>query len=145
MMEIPRSVYDAFGGTLESRVAGFLAALDAHRHTVGEPAPAEHPLVEAIARAGGMAAVTIVDDPVAPAPAAAGEVAKLAVVERIAAAGRLREARAALKLGRPDAELSDAELLLRERWLAARTLARDDAEVRGLLTMLGLDPDAILA
>jgi hypothetical protein len=149
-IEITRAIYDGFAGTLEPRVDAFIAALDAHSTSVGIPAPGEAPLVEAIARAGGMAAVTIIDPP---APATPPEpdlsppllIAKLVVVERIGMAGKLREARAALQIGKPDDDLSDAALMLRERWEAATTLAQDDPQVRGFLAALGLDPDAILA
>ena len=67
-IEIARAVYDGFAGTLEQRVADFAVALEAHRTSVGLPAPVEAPLVEAIARAGGMAEVTIVDPPAPPTP-----------------------------------------------------------------------------
>lgn len=149
-IEIARAVYDGFAGTLEQRVADFAVALEAHRTSVGLPAPVEAPLVEAIARAGGMAEVTIVDPPAPPtppdpSPPAPPLIPKLVVVERVGVAGKLRDARAALKVGRPDAELSDAELLLRERWEAASTIAQDDVQVRGFLAALGLDPDQILA
>ena len=152
-IEITRAVHDGFAGTLEQRVADFIAALEAHRTSIGVPAPVEAPLIEAIARAGGMDAVSIIEPPPPPEPAAPADpglappplIPKLLVVERIGAAGKLRDARAALKIGRPDDELSDAELLLRERWEAAATIAQDDAQLRGFLATLGLDPDAILA
>ncbi len=81
-----------------------------------------------------------------PAPEAAPyEVPKLAVIDRLVAAGLLRSARAALKLGRPDDELSDAELALRDRWDAATAIRSDDAEVRVFLAAIGADPDIILA
>jgi hypothetical protein len=149
-IEIARAIYDDFAGTLEQRVDAFVAALGAHRSSVGVPAPVEAPLVEAIAHAGGMTAVTIVDPPPPPPPPEPAVpppslISKLLVVERIGFAGKLRDARAALKIGRPDDELSDAELLLRERWEAATTIAQDDAQVRGFLATLDLDPDAILA
>ena len=70
---------------------------------------------------------------------------KLLVVERIAAAGKLRDARAALRLGVADSALTDAELVLRERWQAAQDVASDDADMRHMLTVLGLDPSVILA
>jgi hypothetical protein len=152
-IEITRAAYDGFVGTLEQRVADFVTALEAHRTSVGEPAPVEAPLVEAIARAGGMEVVTIIDQPPQPEPPPAPDpgpappplIPKLLVVERIGLAGKLRDARAALKIGRPDDELSDAELLLRERWEAASTIAQDDAQLRGFLATLDLDPDKILA
>ena len=91
-------------------------------------------------RSGGLFAINA-----EPPPAPAYEVPKLLVVTRIGNAGLLRDARAALKLGRPDADLTDAELLLRDRWDAAVSIRSDDAEVRGLLAAIGADPDAILA
>ena len=152
-IEITRAVHDGFAGTLEQRVADFIAALEAHRTSIGVPAPVEAPLIEAIVRAGGMDAVSIIEPPPPPEPAAPPApgpappplIPKLRVVERIGAAGKLRDARAALKIGRPDDELSDAELLLRERWEAATTIAQDDAQLRGFLATLDLDPDQILA
>lgn len=62
LLSLPRALLAGFGPDLAARVDAFLAALDAHRLTVDEPAPVEAPLVEAIARAGGLAAVVIVDD-----------------------------------------------------------------------------------
>ena len=152
-IEIARAVYDGFADTLAQRVTDFVAALEAHRTSIGVPVPVEAPLVEAIARAGGMDAVTIIDPPPPPEPAPPPDpgpappplIPKLLVVERIGAAGKLRDARAALKIGRPDDELSDAELLLRERWEAAATIAQDDAQLRGFIATLDLDPDQILA
>jgi hypothetical protein len=152
-IEITRAVHDGFAGTLEQRVADFVTALEAHRTSVGVPAPVEAPLVEAIARAGGMEVVTIIEPPPPPEPPPAPDlwpappppIPKLLVVERIGLAGKLRDARAALKIGRPDDDLTDAELLLRERWEAASTIAQDDAPLRGFLATLDLDPDTILA
>lgn len=149
-IEIARAGYDGFAGTLEQRVNDFIAALEAHRTSLGVPAPAEAPLIEAIARAGGMAEVTIIDPPPPPPPPEPTLpppvlLSKLLLVERIGAAGKLRDARAALKIGRPDDELSDAELVLRERWEAASMIGQDDAQVRSFLTALALDPDVILA
>lgn len=82
--------------------------------------------------------------PAPPAPAS-WEVPKLLLVDRLIAAGRLRQAYAALRLDDPATALSDGELALRERWKAAVTLRSDDADVRSLLTAVGADPDAILA
>jgi hypothetical protein len=70
-MLIDRATYDSFDGTLEQRVADFIAALAAHSSTVDQPAPTEHPLVEALARAGGMEAAEIappVPEPPPPGP-----------------------------------------------------------------------------
>lgn len=62
-----RSVYDAWGGTLEARVEAFRKALDDHQFTVDVPAPTEDPVVASIVAAGGMAALEIEDDPAPPA------------------------------------------------------------------------------
>lgn len=63
---VPRALYDAFEGQLEPRVTAFAAAVEAHRLTVGVPAPVEHPLVEALARSG--AAIEIEEPPAPPEP-----------------------------------------------------------------------------
>ena len=144
-LRVPHAMAAAFGEDLAPRVEAFMAAVAAHRLTVDEPAPVEAPLIEAIARAGGMAAL-VIEAPEAPAtPPAPLFIEKLILVERLSAVGLLRDARAALKIGQPDAELSDAELLLRERWDAAQRIAKNDAMVRDFLAGLGADPDALLA
>ena len=58
-LRIPGKVIEAFGNDLTDRVAAYAAALEAHRFSIGEPRPVEHPLVEAIVAAGGMEAVEI--------------------------------------------------------------------------------------
>lgn len=84
--------------------------------------------------------------PVAPPAPLPYDVPKLLVVDRLIAAGKLRDARAALKLGVADSKITnDDELALRERWEAARVIASDDAEARGLFSAIGADPDVILA
>lgn len=90
-------------------------------------------------RNGKLATVNVPDEP------EWWEVTKLVLVERLTAAGLLRLSRAALKIGLPDAELSDAELALRERWEAAVAIRSDDAQARQLISAIGGDPDAILA
>lgn len=70
-MQIERASLDAMGGEdqVRSRVTAFLAALEAHKTTIGVAAPAEDPLVEAIARAGGMDAVEVIEpEPAQPSP-----------------------------------------------------------------------------
>jgi hypothetical protein len=83
---LTRDLIAAYGGldSLTSRVEAFSAALDAHRYTEGEAAPVEDPLVEQIARAGGMGAVEIEPEPEAtePVPPTLEQV-KAAAVERI--------------------------------------------------------------
>lgn len=67
------------------------------------------------------------------------------VVQRIAAAGKLRYALMALKVGASLIDMTDAEIALRERWNKASELNSNDPDVIGLLTAIGLDPAAILA
>jgi hypothetical protein len=84
--------------------------------------------------------------PPAPGPVTpAGYVTKLIIVERLAAAGKLHAAHAALMLDTLAANLTAAQLLLRERWMAATQIPTNDPEVRALLTAIGADPDVILA
>ena len=54
------------GFDLPQAVADHLAALAAHAHSVGEPAPVAHPLVEMIVASGG--AFEIIETPEPPAP-----------------------------------------------------------------------------
>lgn len=72
-------------------------------------------------------------------------VSKLKAVERLGQIGKLRAMREALKMDAADSTLSDAELLLRDRWNASQMLSSDDAQIRGFLTQLSIDPDTILA
>ena len=65
-VQIERALYESFGGTLEAEVSSFAAALEAHKFTVGVPAPrAANALVEEIVRRGGFA---IVEPPEVPQP-----------------------------------------------------------------------------
>lgn len=64
------------------------------------------------------------------------QVRKLLILDRLAGAGLFEAAMQAL--GGPGA-------LAYERWQAASYIEDTDAEVRGLLTAIGADPDAILA
>lgn len=73
------------------------------------------------------------------------EVPQLVVVTRLVAAGKLRNALAALKMDAPADTLTDADLVLRERWRAAGTLYSDDPDAVAFLTAIGADPAAILA
>lgn len=73
------------------------------------------------------------------------EVPQLVVVRRLTAAGLLRTALAGLKLDEPAADLTDAELTLRESWRAAATFYSDDPDVVAFLTAIGADPAVILA
>jgi hypothetical protein len=149
-----RRVYDTFQGEFEGRVASFIQVLDAFSRTTGIPAPVEDPLIEAVARNGG--AFVIIEPQPAPEPAEAvppplpepsgpRAISKLLLVDRLAVAGKLRSAMAALKIGEPVDSLSDAELVLRERWLAAQEIAVADEAVRAFLAGLGLLPDEVLA
>lgn len=71
-----------------------------------------------------------------PQPPTRWEVRKLLIIDRLSAAGLFDAAMAAL--GGPGA-------LAYERWSAASVIDSDDAEVRGLLSAIGGDPDTILA
>lgn len=157
-LRVPAEVIEAFGTDLAERVAAHAAALEAHRFSVGEPRPVEHPLVEAIVAAGGMDATEIIPAPTpaeavpAPvvetlplqAPAPPSEITKLRLVEVLGAAGKLREAHALLKLEAPVADLTDTELLLRERWLAAQRLDLLSPEVAPLLQAIGIEPASLI-
>ncbi|MFM7423292.1 MAG: hypothetical protein ACKO54_26835 [Alphaproteobacteria bacterium] len=144
-------------------MAAYAAALEAHRFSIGEPRPVEHPLVEAIVAAGGMAVVEIIpapqkpepvpvvevipvpEDPPPPPAPPPGEITKLRLVEILGASGKLRDAMALLKLEAPATDLNDAELLLRERWLAAQSLNLHTSEVAMLLEAIGVDPTNLIA
>jgi hypothetical protein len=150
---VPAEVIETFGPDLAERVASYAAALEAHRFSVGEPRPVEHPLVEAILAAGGMDVVEIIPAPPIPEPEISppsqpapppGEITKLRLVEVLGAIGKLREAHALLKLDAPIADLTNAELLLRERWLAAQTLNLLSPEVAPLLQAIGIEPTSLI-
>ena len=144
-LQIPQATIDAFGPTLAERVEAYMQAVQAHKHSIGIPRPSEHPLAEAIAAAGGMDAIEILAAPPGPDAPAPNAITKLRLVEILGAAGKLRDAFALLKLGAPISELTDAELLLRERWNAARTLDLTLPEVAFFLEALGIDPESLLA
>lgn len=82
-----------------------------------------------------------------PAPPQPYDVPKLIVVERLQQLGLLRQARTALKLGLPDDQLSDAELLLRTQWEEAQAISNTHQAVREFLLALGGAElvDAVLA
>lgn len=80
----------------------------------------------------------------APPPPAPLYLRKVLIVERLAAAKKLRLAMVALKLDVPAADLSDDELELRERWLAA-TFVLVTPQAEQLITAIGADPAVILA
>ena len=65
-LRVTAEIVEAFGPKLADRVATYAAALEAHRFSVGEPRPVEHPLVEAIVTAGGMEVVEIIPAPQKP-------------------------------------------------------------------------------
>jgi hypothetical protein len=152
-LRIPEEVIEAIGPALTDRVEAYTHALEAHRLSIGEPRPVEHPLVEAIVAAGGMEAVEIIPappilEPEAPPPPPApppGEITKLRLVETLGAAGKLRDAMALLKLEAPATDLTDAELLLRERWLAAQKLNLLAPEVAALLKAISFDSSSLIA
>ena len=150
---IPAEAIEAFGPDLAERVASYAAALEAHRFSIGTPRPVEHPLVEAIVAAGGMEVVKIIPAPPipepeislpSPPPSPPGEITKLRLVEALGTAGKLREAMALLKLEAPATDLTDAELLLRERWLAAQRLDLLSPEVAPLLQTIGIEPTSLI-
>ena len=159
LLRIPAEVIEAFGPDLADRVAFYAAALEAHRLSIGTPRPVEHPLVEAILAAGGMEVVEIIPTPAPPEAEPApvvetlpiqpspppGEITKLRLVEFLGAAGKLRDAMALLKLEAPATDLTDAELLLRERWLAAQKLNLLAPEVAALLKAIGFDSSSLIA
>jgi hypothetical protein len=152
-LRIPEEVIEAIGPAITDRVEAYTHALEAHRLSIGEPRPVEHPLVEAIVAAGGMEAVEIIPVPPIPEPEAPpppptpppGEITKLRLVEALGATGKLRDAMALLKLEAPATDLTDAELLLRERWLAAQKLNLFAPEVAALLKAIGFDPSSLIA
>ncbi|MGI9128261.1 MAG: hypothetical protein ACR2IG_08615 [Roseomonas sp.] len=157
-LRVPAEAIEAFGPDLAERAAAYVAALAAHRLSIGEPRPVEHPLVEAIVAAGGMEAVEIIPAPPPPEPEVSlppplpevsvpppGEITKLRLVESLGAAGKLRDAMALLKLEAPATDLTDAELLLRERWLAAQKLNLLAPEVAPLIKALGIEPASLIA
>jgi hypothetical protein len=82
--------------------------------------------------------------PIQPPPPP-GEITKLRLVEVLGASGKLREAMALLKLEAPATDLTDAELLLRERWLAAQRLDLLSPEVAPLLQAIGIEPASLIA
>jgi hypothetical protein len=84
-----------------------------------------------------------ISPPSQPAPPP-GEITKLRLVEVLGAIGKLREAYALLKLDAPIADLTNAELLLRERWLAAQTLNLLSPEVAPLLQAIGIEPTSLI-
>jgi hypothetical protein len=152
-LRIPEEVIEAIGPAITDRVEAYTHALEAHRLSIGEPRPVEHPLVEAIVAAGGMEAVEIIPVPPIPEPEAPpppptpppGEITKLRLVEALGATGKLRDAMALLKLEAPATDLTDAELLLRERWLAAQKLNLLAPEVAALLKAIGFDSSSLIA
>lgn len=89
--------------------------------------------------------VSFVPPPPPAQPALPWLVSKLVIVNRLGALSKLRAARAALKLGVADASLTDAQLLLRDRWDAATDISSDDQDVIEVLTAIGCDAGAVLA
>jgi hypothetical protein len=85
-----------------------------------------------------------ISPPSQPAPPP-GEITKLRLVEVLGASGKLREAMALLKLEAPATDLTDAQLLLRERWLAAQRLDLLSPEVAPLLQAIGIEPASLIA
>lgn len=75
-------------------------------------------------------------DPADPEPVPVRYVSKYVILQRVAAAGKFAEAMAAL--GGPGE-------LAYEMWSAAQEIDSSDAQVRALLTSIGLNPDEVLA
>lgn len=132
-MRIDFAVVEQFGGAeaLAERVGTFIAAREHHRFTVGEPAPTEDALVEAIVAAGGMLAVEILPPP--DAPPAPRNVSPFAFRRRFT-----MEERAAITLAASRAlEAGDATLQV---WLddvnSAQWIELDNPELRGGLEMI---------
>lgn len=119
---------------VKARVVGFRDAMERHQSTVDVPAPTEDPFVERLARSGEDAVYE--DEPPAAPPPERRLVDKGVITERIIAAGKLREALAAL------ATLSLED---QQRWANKAAVYADDERARGLLAHIGLDPDVILA
>jgi hypothetical protein len=88
---------------------------------------------------------TVPEDPPPPPAPPPGEITKLRLVEALGATGKLRDAMALLKLEAPATDLTDAELLLRERWLAAQKLNLFAPEVAALLKAIGFDSSSLIA
>lgn len=61
MITIYQSEYDSYEGQLEARIQAFEDEIEAHRFTVGIPAPIETDRIEEIVRVGG--GFTILPDP----------------------------------------------------------------------------------
>lgn len=132
-MQIERATVEHLGGVdaIAAAVAEHLAALDAHRFTIGVPAPIAAPIVEDIIRGGGMAAVEIVDTPAAPPPSRA--VTALEFRRRFTDAERAAITLAAsrgLEQGDPTLQIWLDDLA------AAGTVNLDAAEVSTALDML---------
>lgn len=72
-------------------------------------------------------------------------VPKLLIVDRLHAAGLLRNAAIALGIGQAPATLTDQQLRLRERFAAAVAIAADDPDAIALITEAGGSPAVILA
>lgn len=96
--------------------------------------------------------VAMTEEEIAEQAADAGVVAvprwrvrKLVMIERLADAGLLRAAHQALRLGATLANLTDEQLLLRERWNGADAVWSDDPHALALLAAIGADPAVILA
>ena len=114
-----------------------------------EPAPPEppHRLVNGVKvlLTEAEIAARAAEEAAQPARVTRWEVPKLRIVERLRDAGVLRAAYMGLKLEASIADLTDAELAMRERWNAADAIKSDDADALALLRAIGADPAVILA
>jgi len=101
--------------------------------------------VEVLLTEDEIAAIAAEEAAIAARPPPRWEVPQLVVVDRLVSAGKLRAALAALQMDASADALSDAELVLRERWRAASALYSDDADAIAFFTAIGADAAAILA
>jgi hypothetical protein len=159
---IPRAVYDGFGGMLETRIAGFHAALEAHRATEGIPAPIEDPIVEAIAKAGGGFTIEAPPTPAAaeppPVPALQASITSTQLFLVLPAAGLATEAEAiaAAQTGAVPAAIdavfaglpAEQAFAARIRFARMTSIAREDPLVAALAAARSLttaELDALFA
>ena len=125
MREVRKSYADMLGGDLAAAVKEFAAAVEAHRFTVGVPAPTAHPLVEEIVRQHG-GSFTIVDDTPPEKP---------------------KEPEPPLPEPGPSEAERLVEALVREGIVPAskRAALLDAVKRRGASTAIGADPAVVLA
>lgn len=144
---VPRALYDSFTGTLEDRVTAFLVALQAHRQTIGVPAPVEDPVVEAIARGGGAFAIEEPPEPGTPAqpeppqtPEPEPELTRLQLRLWLAVTKSIPLTRVEEEIGM----LTEPERTVAQiKWAEATRYLRTDPLLAGIGAGLGLTPEDI--